>query len=486
MLTIGSDPEFMIYKKNGSLCPANRILASDMPKRIGTDGCSTLGELRPLQSSNPLIHAKNTGVLIKEVSRIVSQRSTEPLILTSCPMGGEQGEYSTGGHIHLGGKEILEWKRSDYVISKLMRSMDIFVGIPLLFIENKDESYYRRGRKGYGRLNSHRDQRWGVEWRVPNSWLGDKALAQGVLSLAYVAASNAITSELGLNLVDKVTQRFNFEDIIKCHALADTGTEMKILRDDAIEKIKTMELYPKYKKHVDYILDAAREHRCLYTSNINAGWNIRITIRIYKHDPLAFAQRVFRQIGKRNGENSIISFPRNEYFMISHYVESVGGAIDFVINKWVRKSSNAIRISAMALAREDGDRYGYVVSGPNKQACSHLAEFLGRTLHALRYNNFYIAMKVSPEYALGLKLSYKMRKRDPIVNVILIVGIYLAANNESWKPLELGKWIDLVQREYALMKKRDALTRLPFLTEEDYVQSRSLQDIMNEINRRLV
>ncbi len=76
------------------------------------------------------------------------------------------GIRTAGGHVHLGA-EIL---RRGLEAQNVVKMLDIFVGLPFLFISCDDSSTKRR--KMYGKAGRHRRPAYGVEYRTPdNYWL---------------------------------------------------------------------------------------------------------------------------------------------------------------------------------------------------------------------------------------------------------------------------------------------------------------------------
>ena len=85
---------------------------------------------------------------------------------------------SAGGHIHLG-SELL---KDPLFAFNMVRMMDLFVGIPSLFLDTDDTSKNRR--KIYGHAGSHRVPSHGLEYRsLGNFWLSSPVFAELVYDL---------------------------------------------------------------------------------------------------------------------------------------------------------------------------------------------------------------------------------------------------------------------------------------------------------------
>lgn len=84
------------------------------------------------------------------------------------------GFRSAGGHIHLGAKFLYE---NGYDIIHTVRLLDLFLGIPSLYIDKNSGSKERR--KIYGQAGSHRLTDYGLEYRsLSNFWLFSPELCE--------------------------------------------------------------------------------------------------------------------------------------------------------------------------------------------------------------------------------------------------------------------------------------------------------------------
>jgi len=78
---------------------------------------------------------------------------------------------SAGGHIHLGSERLLDPTEMFSVV----RMMDLFVGIPSIFLDTDETSKERR--RIYGHAGSHRSPEYGVEYRaLGNFWFSSPEL----------------------------------------------------------------------------------------------------------------------------------------------------------------------------------------------------------------------------------------------------------------------------------------------------------------------
>ncbi|MDD4586942.1 MAG: hypothetical protein PHC60_00915, partial [Heliobacteriaceae bacterium] len=178
-VTIGSDPEFML-----SLLPQKRMVpASRFFPRNGLVGCDNrrafgasddfpLAEVRPQPAPTPEAAVSELRQALKEASRLCPYTNIA-WVAGSEPYPG----YPIGGHIHFGGLK---------VSGQLIRALDQYVALPLLFLENPETA--RRRRRFYGLLGDFRLKPHGFEYRTPGSWLTSPELAWVALSLAALVA----------------------------------------------------------------------------------------------------------------------------------------------------------------------------------------------------------------------------------------------------------------------------------------------------------
>ena len=211
---MGSDPEFMIINLDGEYKSAIGILKATKEKKIKFSSGelfydNVLMEMNvpPAESGESLIN--NISNLFQEVSRYIKPYSFIPQASQIFPLSecnhedafrfGCDPEYcvyaldqilpptcekgntfrSAGGHIHLGQKtgrsplniKIKDEDRDAHEWGKIwvVRMLDLFVGIPSLFLDNDPTSAARR--KLYGKPGSHRPKDYGVEYRATgNFW----------------------------------------------------------------------------------------------------------------------------------------------------------------------------------------------------------------------------------------------------------------------------------------------------------------------------
>lgn len=175
-VVLGADPEFMMVSRSGKRV----FFASDFfPKEgvIGHDSQSyfrdrqnyPIVEVRPKPNPSPAQLVRE----MKEALAIAAQKTSNVRsvwLAGSAPFKG----YTTGGHIHFTGVPLT---------FDLVRSLDNYLAIPCMLIENSVRAASRRPR--YGFLGDIRTKpHGGFEYRVPASWLVSKRITEAVLHLA--------------------------------------------------------------------------------------------------------------------------------------------------------------------------------------------------------------------------------------------------------------------------------------------------------------
>jgi len=162
---IGADPEFEIYRDNRYIYAAN-VIRGGLTSRLGTDACSSIGEIRP--------HPGTPEEVIQSIDTILDEGYRQ---LRNCKIYSGAGTNDPiGGHIHFSGVS----NDPDF-----RRTLDVLIGIPLRDISNHASI---RSHSSYGNLGEYRVQPHGWEYRTPCSWISHPYIAEGVLTVAYEAA----------------------------------------------------------------------------------------------------------------------------------------------------------------------------------------------------------------------------------------------------------------------------------------------------------
>ena len=212
-VTVGSDPEFVIVDSNNNMVPAYTIFdplrskyctstnkmhdcnsrctlpniycGHGMSPEIGQD-CGA-GELRPRAADNPLQHRDNIQDLFKQMEIPDGYKLYA---------GTRQNRMSLGGHIHIGFRDVdvkpFNVMESLIFIDQnkgLANYLSYYCGIPLKKIERKSDLKIRGLRPyRYGFYGGFDNKSYGVEWRMPSSFLLSIPITTAALCLSYVCA----------------------------------------------------------------------------------------------------------------------------------------------------------------------------------------------------------------------------------------------------------------------------------------------------------
>lgn len=215
MFTFGSDPEFMIINSQNKLKTAIPLLPNKNVPLI-VEGSkfyydNVLAEIainpadsyydviyntkRAFENLNSIIHPLN--FIIRAADNYTTRELLDKDATEICE-GLEWNAYTlkcivppketiattpfrtAGGHIHLG----VDF--DSYQNLSLVKMMDLFIGIPSLFLD-KDPSSIKR-RSMYGKAGMHRTPNYGIEYRtLGNFWLSSPELTGLIYNLCDFA-----------------------------------------------------------------------------------------------------------------------------------------------------------------------------------------------------------------------------------------------------------------------------------------------------------
>lgn len=201
MFTIGTDPEFILTDKNKFVSAISKFPSPSQPITKNKNKFyydNVMVEIQIKEAKDKKEFITNIGSAIYDLSKLAFPLEISPN--SSCVFDEDQlkhpdarvigcnAEYcayelrilsqphniikntgfrSAGGHIHLGSKSLCE---NGYDIIHVTRSLDLFLGIPSLFLDKTTGNKDRR--KIYGKAGSHRITDYGLEYRpLSNFWL---------------------------------------------------------------------------------------------------------------------------------------------------------------------------------------------------------------------------------------------------------------------------------------------------------------------------
>lgn len=214
-IRIGCDPELIAYY-NGRFIPANNIFNNNI---LGCDGCSSVVEIRPGHSDNPVeLVAK-----IKKILDVAAETYPEITLFA----GHYKNGYAIGGHIHIGHELFiasntmndyvyndnlsrsiaLSISQSNNLIDTFKTTLDYYHEILSERIDDLDEKNDRRS-TSYGRRMDYRSQPHGFEYRTPGSWLLNPPIALSYMTLAKIISILSINQLLTNDLRDLTLPNF--------------------------------------------------------------------------------------------------------------------------------------------------------------------------------------------------------------------------------------------------------------------------------------
>lgn len=225
--------------------------------QIGTDG--GLFELRPDYGNTPLEHIENIEYLL---GRMELDRRYE-IFAGTCHFGN-----AIGGHIHIGMSGISNnMAVADMIMNpppehiRLARFLSYYAGLPLRTIEDPIDLYVRgwEFHSGYGRWAGFGYKTYGIEWRMPASWMVSKEIATSALCLTYVVASEFKNNPENLEM-----RQAQYQQLVKSRNV-----------DSIIKKVERFKIYPLYKKEIEPLFQMITNHQIWpKNDNIMNNWEV--------------------------------------------------------------------------------------------------------------------------------------------------------------------------------------------------------------------
>lgn len=174
-LTLGCDPE-LICRINGKFVPAEKFFKSNAA--FGLDGNKNVAEIRPGYSESPIDLTAKIRILLEHGS----SKYPELEFVSGHFVDG----YPIGGHIHLSAEPS----------ERLISGLDVVLGALSSCIDERSQIEKRKS-AGYGKLSSFRAKSYGMEYRMPGSWLLNPSISLVTFTLAKLTVIGV--KEDGLN-----------------------------------------------------------------------------------------------------------------------------------------------------------------------------------------------------------------------------------------------------------------------------------------------
>ena len=310
--TFGTDPEFVVMQ-DGKAVSAIPIVNGTKDKKRKSGKCfffydNVLAECTIPYASSKAEAVENIGDCLKRYAKIVhpyklatiashvfpkDQLQHPEALKINChkencayAMEEEDGDEflfqktdlrSAGGHIHLGCPEIHEMFNPVLTI----RMMDLFVGIPSIFIDHDPTS--KRRRELYGKAGRYRLTPYGVEYRsIGNFWLSSPKLVELVYDLSELVVKlicdKTVEKDFWTIDYDRVMSREAWADhnfhISQCHTCH--GYDIESLRSaiNTSDKGKGEEFLKIIGKYSSTLLGRIIEESQPHQYNLYKEWNI--------------------------------------------------------------------------------------------------------------------------------------------------------------------------------------------------------------------
>lgn len=283
---MGADPEFnMLFEKNRLNAKNTLTVLLDKDKKIkrnenrmgyevkkagiiGWDGECGTGEMRPAPSNTPEGLTENIKNLIKEVSK-----KTKLFKLSTSSFNAP-----IGGHIHI---ELSQKTLRN--IASIHRKLASFY-LPIMLGENCINMRIRN-RSNYGLISDYRTRTVSddgkiktYEFRTPSAeWLTTEKICRS--TLAYIATVyNEITKHpTNFNKTKEIVYKNQKQgEALQNIALTRYASLAETVNNKIKKAIRTFEFYPKYKKEIDFIMNANKviEEKEKVEFNMLLGWNL--------------------------------------------------------------------------------------------------------------------------------------------------------------------------------------------------------------------
>lgn len=343
-VTIGCDPELLLKDiNNNTLIPASLLLQNN--EHLGLDDRTIeaskqfypILEIRPEPSKDPLEVYASIKAILNDLGKIAHYENIG-IFSGSAPVM----DYWLGGHIHFGYKPN----------PKLLRALDHYLALPMMFIANTKT--LRQRYKFYGYLSFFRPKiHGGFEYCTLSSWLVDKKIIKGVLSLAKLISTEYL--HLQSSYLNNYLDYKSYYSVKKDY--------FREIINDIIAEIKTTSSYATYKEHIKYLFEMIKNDK-EWNENVDLKeiFNLPKSSETYHLDHIIYIPKK-----KRDALNLKVHDEINLYFGRKKYRLNVLPRDDFSANNdgYVSFSSDIYR----KLNLENGFTFDIFKTGENTFKC---------------------------------------------------------------------------------------------------------------------
>ena len=478
-ITIGSDPEiaFISPLEETPLEASEYITDGGNKKLFGLDANSSTAEIRPTPDNNPLSHAKKIEKLLFSTAKDKNYQEVFQLELkSSC------SSKSIGGHIHIGHKKLKSIRSSSRFIAdlinkdgnlsrseanqlledakqkitnlsdQLVTNFDTLLSFPLMFIENEAHAEQRKLRDSYGKMGDVRGKAYGIEYRTPPCWLANRKLTEATLCLAYTIAHQTVNKDFTTKHDLKAIKGFN--DNYKRHY---TKLLHPYLKPITAEIKKSLELFPKYKKQINYLLLSASQQKPLLNQEIKLGWSI--PFKLLRNIALLSIKELQDKATQaltapKSTSSSINYMVGNDDYKITEITQNLNRTLSYILNqkRSPSSSSNTTQLYLKGLHQERGERVdiNYDPRYINSSKIKRLEKILKALATTLNYpkeinwnitkgGNFYESDGRYAEIKANIGLGYNIRKHDSYLAEAIILTTLLFTSPHLYKSYKVNE-----------------------------------------------
>jgi hypothetical protein len=312
---IGADPEFVLtmqgrkvdaqqtmqlmLKNKEEFKPSTDGFKVGKYGNIGWDGAASTAEIRPSPENSPQKVINNIAKMLKALTKYIK----------ICDMSTISEFSPTGGHIHLEIPKDTEWKKSDQ--NTIQRRLSSFY-LPILISENKTNLNLRL-RQGYGSIKDHRIEKqfkhkdgsdgYTIEFRAPSAeWLTTPKIAVATLSYIATVYHEIINHPKKFEKYNDIIFKSDKQgDALQTLAIMEFELLTNSILNKAKRYIKTFEMYPYYKKEIEYLFNPKQIIRDKQKANydIAIGWKLSEKTILPKKSEILCNKRKIQNIAEK-------------------------------------------------------------------------------------------------------------------------------------------------------------------------------------------
>lgn len=339
---IGADPEFVLTMQ-GKKVDAKQTMELMLKNKkefktgsqgfkiegkgeIGWDGASSTGEIRPEAENSIEKMVENINILLKGMTKYINL----------CDLSTISEFSAIGGHIHFEIPKGENWstqKRTS--IHKRLASFYI----PMLLAENKTNLNLRI-RQNYGSIKDYRiedkftreDGTRGqtLEFRTPSAeWLTTPKIAQATLVYLAVVYHEILKHPRKFTKYNEIIYKSDKQgDALQTLAIMEFDLLTKQILNKTKKYIKEFELYKKYEKEIEYILNPQKVIHDKQKANYNImiGWNLSEKSKKPSKKDILSNKKNIQEIAKKTDFDvlkKIINIHYNDDTKVSIFAEAL-------------------------------------------------------------------------------------------------------------------------------------------------------------------